>query len=83
MATLPSGAWHAAALESHADGFEIETVLSIRACKAKLHIVEVASFEHPRMFGDSNLRTMRDGWRVLTTIISERLNLGWNFSLNG
>lgn len=79
------GFWsrHVPALNSHAEGFEIETALSIRACKANLHIVEVASFEKPRMFGESNLRTIRDGWRVLTTIVTERLNLGWHSSLNG
>lgn len=66
---------HVEALKTQADGFEIETALSIRACKAKLHIVEVASFEKPRLFGCSNLRTLRDGWRVLMTIITERLNL--------
>jgi glycosyltransferase involved in cell wall biosynthesis len=73
---------HVPVINSLADGFEIETVLSLRACKGKLHIVEIASFERTRIFGESNLRTIRDGWRVLTTIISERLNLGWSFSLN-
>ena len=69
-------------INSLSDGFEIETVLSLRAHKGKLRIVEVASFERPRMFGQSNLRTIRDGWRVLTSIISERLNLDWSSSLN-
>jgi glycosyltransferase involved in cell wall biosynthesis len=78
------GFWskHVPVLHTQADGFEIETALSIRACKAKLRIVEVASFEKPRLFGESHLNTIRDGWRVFTTIISERLNLGWSFSLN-
>ena len=74
---------HVSVLNSQADGFVIETALNLRACKANLHIVEVASFEKPRLFGESNLRTIRDGWRVLTTIISERLNLNWSSSLSG
>ena len=54
------------------DGFEIETLISLRAHQANLKIVEVPSFEYRRIHGQSNLRTFRDGWRVLTTIIRER-----------
>ena len=54
------------------DGFEIETMINVRVAKAGLRIQEVASFEHPRRFGESNLRTFRDGSRVLTTIVRER-----------
>jgi hypothetical protein len=45
----------------------------VRVAKAGLRIHEVASFEHPRRFGASNLRTFRDGTRVLMTILRERL----------
>jgi glycosyltransferase involved in cell wall biosynthesis len=55
------------------DGFEIETLINVRVAKAGLRIHEVASFEHPRRFGASNLRTFRDGTRVLMTILRERL----------
>ncbi len=58
--------------EIDCDGFEIETQLSLRMHKANLHIVEVPSMEHPRIHGQSNLRTFRDGWRVLKTILKER-----------
>ncbi len=58
-------------IEIDCDGFEIETLINIRICKAKLKVVEVPSFERPRMFGQSNLRTFRDGWRVLKTIVKE------------
>lgn len=58
---------------SDCDGFEIETLISIRALKNKLKIVEVASFEWSRINGESNLRAVRDGWRILKTIIRERL----------
>jgi glycosyltransferase involved in cell wall biosynthesis len=54
------------------DGFEIETLISIRAAVAGLRITEVPSFEHPRIHGASNLRTFSDGRRVLRTIMAER-----------
>ena len=54
------------------EGFEVETLINLRMHKAKLKIVEVPSFEYPRIFGKSNLRTFRDGWRVLQTIMRER-----------
>jgi|SRR5579863_2875069 len=54
------------------DGFEIETLINLRMHKAKLKIVEVPSFEHKRLYGESKLHPLRDGWRVLTTIIQER-----------
>ena len=53
------------------DGFEIETVLNLRASAAGLAIKEVPSFEHARIHGESNLRTLRDGQRVLRTILTE------------
>ena len=53
------------------DGFEIETVLNLRASTAGLAITEVPSFEHARIHGTSNLRTIRDGQRVLRTILTE------------
>ena len=56
-----------------ADGFEIETQMVVRAAKAGLRTVEVPSFEYPRRFGNSNLNTFRDGFRVLFTIVRERL----------
>jgi glycosyltransferase involved in cell wall biosynthesis len=54
------------------DGFEVETLMNIRAAKAGLVIHEVASFEQRRRYGQSNLRTFRDGMRVLRTIMRER-----------
>jgi glycosyltransferase involved in cell wall biosynthesis len=55
------------------DGFEIETMMNVRALKAGLRIVEVPSFEYDRIHGSSNLHTVRDGWRVLRTIVGEWL----------
>jgi hypothetical protein len=61
-----------ACIELDSTGFEVETQLSLRLRKANLKIIEVPSVEHPRMYGQSNLRTFRDGWRVLKTIVKER-----------
>jgi hypothetical protein len=55
------------------NGFEVETQISLRVHKARLHIIEIPSMEHPRIYGQSNLRTFRDGWRVLKTIMKERI----------
>jgi glycosyltransferase involved in cell wall biosynthesis len=55
------------------DGFEVETLINVRAAAAGLVITEVPSFEHPRINGVSNLNAFRDGLRVLRTIIYERL----------
>jgi glycosyltransferase involved in cell wall biosynthesis len=60
------------ALALSADGFEIETQLVLHANMAGLRIGEVPSFEAPRRFGQSNLRTFRDGQRVLWTLLRAR-----------
>lgn len=60
------------ALGLRSDGFEIETEMAVRALRAGLRISEVPSFEAPRRYGESHLRTMRDGWRVLRTLLIER-----------
>jgi glycosyltransferase involved in cell wall biosynthesis len=53
------------------DGFEIETVINCRFAAAQIAIAEVPSVELSRIHGQSNLRTFRDGSRVLRTIIAE------------
>jgi len=60
-------------LNVRSDGFEVETAISVRALKEGLKVVEVASFEGSRMHGRSKLRTFPDGWRVLKTILRERI----------
>jgi glycosyltransferase involved in cell wall biosynthesis len=62
-------------LEGDADGFEIETLLNVRALAAGLKVVEVPSYESQRVHGLSNLNTWRDGYRVLRTITRERMYL--------
>lgn len=59
-------------LELDGDGFEIETMMNIRALRAGLRVVEVPSFEDRRVMGIGRLRTVPDGWRVLRTIWGER-----------
>ena len=60
------------ALDLTADGFEIETQMVVNAVKSGLRIAEVPSFELMRRSGQSNLRTFRDGQRVLRTLLAER-----------
>ncbi len=54
------------------DGFEIETLISVRAAALGLRISEVPSVEAARIHGVSNLSAFRDGRRVLRTILRER-----------
>ncbi|HJR93086.1 MAG TPA: glycosyltransferase family 2 protein [Acidimicrobiia bacterium] len=54
------------------EGFEIEALMNARALRARLKIAEVPSFEARRIHGVSNLKTFRDGWRILSTLLSER-----------
>jgi len=61
------------AMQVDCSGFEIETLINIRISRAKLRVTEVGSYERPRIHGQSNLRTFRDGSRVLRTIVRERL----------
>ncbi|HEX6288950.1 MAG TPA: glycosyltransferase family 2 protein [Herpetosiphonaceae bacterium] len=60
-------------LELDGDGFEIETMMNVRALRAGLKVVEMPSFESERVHGEGRLRTIPDGWRVLKTIFKERL----------
>lgn len=57
------------------DGFEVETLIHIRAAAAGLVVAEVPSYEHTRLHGVSNLNACRDGMRVLRTIVAERRGL--------
>ena len=55
------------------DGFEIETLVTIRVVQEGHRVTEVPSFELDRIFGTSNLQTFADGRRVLRTIAVETL----------
>lgn len=69
---------HLPYLHPDVDGFEIETALNIRALAAGLRVAEVPSFEARRRYGESHLRAIPDGLRVLKTIMKERLNYHQN-----
>jgi diguanylate cyclase (GGDEF)-like protein len=60
-------------LDVDCDGFEIETMINCRIARAGLNITEVPSFESARIYGRSNLRTVSDGFRVLRTLLRERI----------
>ena len=53
-------------------GFEVETLINVRVAKAGLVVSEVGSVEHERIHGVSKLNPVRDGLRVLRTILTER-----------
>ncbi len=59
-------------LQSNCIGFEVETIMNIKARQNRLKIVEVASFESDRIHGESNLRALPDGWRILRAIFREK-----------
>lgn len=59
-------------LDLRCDGFEIETEMTVRALREGLRVTEVASFEAPRRYGSSHLNAIRDGIRVLRTLLRER-----------
>jgi len=52
-------------------GFEVETLINLRITSAGLRITEVPSYEKDRISGQSNLKTFRDGLRVMGTILRE------------
>jgi len=64
---------HLPELALDCDGFEVETVMNVRAAKAGLWVHEVPSHEHQRVHGVSNLHVVRDGWRIARVIVRERL----------
>ena len=57
------------------DGFEIETEIVVRAVRCGLSVAEVPSFEAPRRAGASNLNAVRDGLRIVRTLIQVRLGI--------
>jgi len=64
---------HLPTLDLDADGFEVETMMNLRALQRGLRVVEVSSFEACRKFGSSRLRAVPDGLRVLRIVLRERV----------
>lgn len=50
------------------ENFEIETEILIKAKKLGLKVIEVPSIEYNRKNGKSNLKTFKDGFKILQTI---------------
>jgi glycosyltransferase involved in cell wall biosynthesis len=65
------------------DGFEVETLIHVRAATAGLVVAEVPSFEHPRIHGISNLNAFRDGLRVMQTVLVEAHRIRHPFGVRG
>jgi len=59
-----------------ADGFEIETEIVVNSLRRGLRIAEVPSHEAERLNGRSHLHPVRDGMRVLSTILRSRFARG-------
>lgn len=57
------------------DGFEIETEIVVRAVRCGLTVREIPSFESPRRAGASNLNAVRDGLRIVRTLLEVRLGV--------
>lgn len=53
------------------NGFEVETEINIKIRKTGLKVAEVPSFETERLNGQGNLHSLKDGWRILSTIFKE------------
>jgi hypothetical protein len=62
---------HLEVLALDCSGFEVETLMNIRAAIAGLRVHEVPSFEYRRVYGVSNLRIVLDGWRIAKVIVRE------------
>jgi glycosyltransferase involved in cell wall biosynthesis len=55
------------------NGFETEIEMHIEAIKTRLRVMEVPSFEHKRLTGEGKLKSIRDGWRILSMILRKRI----------
>jgi glycosyltransferase involved in cell wall biosynthesis/anti-sigma regulatory factor (Ser/Thr protein kinase) len=55
------------------DGFEIEAMIIGRFAISHAIIIEVPSYEYDRYHGESNLNAIRDGFRVLWTLLRDRV----------
>ena len=48
--------------------------MNVKILKSGLKVAEVPSYEEARFHGESNLSTLRDGWRILKTIWGNYFN---------
>ena len=66
--SLPAADGH---MDQLGDGFEIETMINLRAAGSPLAITEVPSYESERLHGASNLNAVTDGLRILGLVLRE------------
>jgi hypothetical protein len=62
------------AMGLEADGFEIETEIVVNSLRRGMRIAEIPSHEAERLNGVSHLHPVRDGLRVLSTILRARFS---------
>jgi hypothetical protein len=62
------------AMDLVSDGFEIETEIVVNSLRRGMRIAEIPSHEAERLNGVSHLHPVRDGLRVLSTIIRARFS---------
>ena len=62
------------AMDLTSDGFEIETEIVVNSLKRGMRIAEIPSHEAERLNGVSHLHPVRDGLRVLSTIVRGRFS---------
>jgi len=55
--------------------FEIEAEIFVKAKNLGLKVLEVPSFEYPRKNGKTNLKTFKDGFKIVKTIFSASLRI--------
>jgi glycosyltransferase involved in cell wall biosynthesis len=67
---------------NYGNGFEFETLVLSRMARSKMKIKEFPSYELKRIDGFSNLRAIRDGFRLLFTLLFERFKICKNTKLN-
>jgi len=56
-------------LDLRETGFGIETEMNIQIAKKKLRATEIPSYEKKRVHGSAKLKTFRDGYAILRTIL--------------
>ncbi|MCU0490144.1 MAG: glycosyltransferase family 2 protein [Chloroflexaceae bacterium] len=64
--------YYGPALALDIDSWASEIISNIRAARNGLKVVEVPSFEHPRIAGEAKLQAFRAGWTILKAILRER-----------
>lgn len=57
------------------ENFEIETEICIKSKTLGLKVIEIPSFERARRYGVSNLRTFKDGFKIMGLLLREAFKL--------